>query len=604
MMRGKWNLFRVAAWLALGTASLSAANFAPPAEGPLAFRRDQIPLDSDSMTSLSHTLVTLIQTLDLSTAANRRTAAQMLALATALDPGNGRARNLIGELQKNHLKGKSEAGEDQIASGKKRVWEMLEWLETPEAGKQANSLAACLSDVIAVSDSRNPKTEALRAAGERGAWQGWIPQLSAYEPPVAVKVERPAKVMPASVPFLLGKAQVSTIIWKAGSNLDPAKWIERVTPLQMVAQVADSRQEGEIDRADEAENGINHGEKRQPYGFTLVIAPQLGGSAFRGVSATVTKLLKTRHPVLPAGFVKIEIPELTSTSMPPKRQSISAAAAVLASAAITGTEPEGCILGVIDEAGNYKLPSGFWGQLQALGSGNGGRLILPAAAAEYLPSMLALERPQIFLNYEILLASNFQELLERSAKTPDKSIEKSIASFREIQEKGRNQTLGQYVANPFVRKRLVEVVIDNPNHLSAKMLAIQGAGNRPVYVSRAVLAAELSRAIQPMEWLIAKRDPALEPSELIKLGDTSEVCRTQVDSLARYTTKEDRPLFDQVQNLVIGLRTLDRAARSRGDSYEVHSAVISAYSALMISHEEVAAELANLTGDSASSPDP
>ena len=126
-MKGKWYLFRVAAWLALGTASLSAANFAPPAEGPVAFRRDQIPLDADSMTSLSHTLVTLVQTLDVTTAANRRTAAQMLALATALDPGNGRARNLIGDLQKNRPSEKSEAGEDQIASGKKRVWEMLEW---------------------------------------------------------------------------------------------------------------------------------------------------------------------------------------------------------------------------------------------------------------------------------------------------------------------------------------------------------------------------------------------------------------------------------------------------------------------------------------------
>ena len=603
-MEGKRYLFRVAAWLALGTASLSAANFAPPAEGPVAFRRDQIPLDADSMTSLSHTLVTLVQTLDVTTAANRRTAAQMLALATALDPGNGRARNLIGDLQKNRPREKIEAGEEQIASGKNRVWEMLEWLETPEAGKQANSLAACLSDVMAVSDSQNPKTEALRAAGERGAWQGWIPQLTAYEPPVEVKVERPTKVVPEAVPFLLTKAQVSTVIWKAGPRGESAKWIEALAPLQMVAQMAGQTPDREITPEDEAESGIISGAKRHPSGFTLAIAPQLGGSAFRGVSAAITKLLTTQHPVLPAGFVTIDIPDLNNAGLPPKRQSISAAAAVLASAAITGVEPDGCILGVLDEAGNYKLPAEFWSQLQALGSGNGGRLILPAAAAEYLPSMLALERPQIFLNYEILLAANFKELLERSAKIPDKSMEKSLASFREIQEKGRNQTLGQYVANPYVRKRLVEVVIENPNHFSAKMLAIQGAGNRPVYVSRAVLAAELSRAIQPMDWLVARRDPDLDPGELLKLGETSEVCRAQVDSLARYTTKEDRPLFDRVQNMVVGLRTMDRAARSRGDSYEVHSAVISAYSNLMISHEEVAADLANIIGDSVPSPDP
>ena len=82
--------------------------------GPLAFRRDQIPLDADSLASLSQILVTLTQSLDTDSAANRRTAAQMLALSTALDPGNSKARDLITEFQQNRDRKNAEEDAEQI----------------------------------------------------------------------------------------------------------------------------------------------------------------------------------------------------------------------------------------------------------------------------------------------------------------------------------------------------------------------------------------------------------------------------------------------------------------------------------------------------------
>ena len=129
------------------------------------------------------------------------------------------------------------------------------------------------------------------------------------------------------------------------------------------------------------------------------------------MNAMLLALLKKQYPTLPANVrVSISSPGLMAAVEPPRRQSISAAAAVLAGAAVSGSEPDATILGVVDESGAYKLSTGFWSQLQALGSGDGGRLILPAAAAEYLPSMLALERPELFLEYEVLLAADFPEL--------------------------------------------------------------------------------------------------------------------------------------------------------------------------------------------------
>ena len=592
MLCGKFHLFRVVGLLAASVTTLVAGNFIPPAEGPLAFRRDQIPLDADSLASLSQILVTLTQSLDTDSAANRRTAAQMLALSTALDPGNSKARDLITEFQQNRDRKNAEEDAEQIKNSQQRVWKTLEWLETPEAGNQGKALAACLSDVIAISDPQHPRAAALRAAGERGAWQGWVPQLAAYEPQAEVVVtpEYPKKKQSVKATFLLNRAQVYTVIWKTDGRGDSKNWIQASAPLQMVAKMSENK------RSEDQEFHSNE--------FHITIAPQFQEDTFRTLNATLVKLLKTQTPALPEGLVTIHIPDLEDSELPPKRQSISAAAAVLASAAVSGCEPDATILGVVDEKGNFELSRGFWSQLQALGPGNGRRLILPAAAAEYLPSVLALERPQLFFDYEVLLASNFQDLLKLSAKIPDQSLEKSITSFREIREKVGTQAIGQYVANPHVRKRLVDIAIENPNHLSAKILAIQGAGNRPTYISRIVLASELRRAIKPMEWLVKQDDPDFEHAELQKLGATSELCRSQVDHLSRYTAKEDRELLGRVQDMITGLRTLDRASRTRGDFYDTRSSVVSSYSALMTSYRIIEEELANLTGDAEQVPAP
>jgi hypothetical protein len=257
---------------------------------------------------------------------------------------------------------------------------------------------------------------------------------------------------------------------------------------------------------------------------------------------------------------------------------------------------------VVDDTGAFKLPTGFWSQLQALGSGNGRRLILPAAAAEFLPSMLALERPQLFLDHEILLASNFQELIALSAKSPDEPLAKSMASFREIREKAGTQPVGQYVANSFVRRRLVDIGQTTPYHFSAKMLAIQGAGNRPTYVTRAVLAAELISAIEPMERMMKQKAPNLNPTELDRLSSTYDLCRGQVDRLIRYASKDDRPLLDRVQDMVTGIRTMDRAARMRTDSYDLQSSIILAYTKLTEAYQNAVGELTNATGETVSPP--
>lgn len=581
-----WGKFHGLGLLLLAGASLAAGDFVPPAEGPVAFRRDRIPLDAETMGGLSRQLVTLAEGLDRATAADRRGAAQMLALAAALDPGNARAREMMVDFQKESRPPAVDPG--LLAASRAGVWECLGWLETKEAGEQGQALAACLADVAAISDPQHPRAGALRSAGERGAWKGWIPGPAAYEtkPPVAT-VEPPAEeAAPAKSGILLAKAGVLTPLWKRSARTAAGLWTLATAPLEMSA------------RTISAEDG-------EPQPFSLVVGNQSNNSVLAPLVPPLLKLLEKEHGSLPAGGrVTIFSPALGESLLSRKVQSISGAAAVLASSAITGREPEATIIGLIDESGAFKLPGGFWNQLRSLGPGNGGRLVLPAdAATGYLPSLLALERPQVFFEYEVVLASNFKELLELSAKTPDGTFAKVSAQFREIRERGATQPLGQYVANPFIRRRLAEIVQEAPYHASARMLAVQGAGNRPIFVSRPVLASELRRAIEPMEWLAIRPAGTIEDSDIAQIGATYETCHSQVDRLLRYAEKSDRAWLERVQDLVTTIRVLDRAAKGRGDSYEVMDEVATAHTAFLRAYVAVAGDLAREAGEAATDPD-
>ena len=541
------------------------------------------------MASLSRQLMTLARGLEANSAAQRRTAAQMLALATALDPGNAQAREVISEFENETHRPTPDP--ELVAKFKARIWQLLGWLDSLEAGSQGQALAACLADVMIVADPKHPQAQGTRSGGERGAWAGWVPVLAAYEPQVVAKVDPPENIEPdptaAGIPATrLPSARLITPLWKQSAPPSAVKWVLAPAPLEMSA--------GPV----VVEDGI---QKR----FSLTIGQTAEGEGMSPMVPSILKLLRNHYGELPQGLrVTIGSEEFVASLHSRKRHFPSAAAAVLASAAISGIEPTGMIIGVVDPTGGYQLPPGFWNYLQSLGPSSGGRVVLPAAAAGFLPSMLALERPQIFFDHEILVATNFKELLEMSAKSPTGTLAKVSAQFREIREKAGTQPLGPYVANPFIRRRLAEIVQEAPWHCSARMLSIQGSGSRPTFIPRGVLAAELRRAIEPMDWMLKRTDPIFTDTEIAKIGTTFEICRDQVADLLRHTEKNDRELVERVEDMVAMIRLLDRAAKTRGETYEVQSAMIRAQAELSRKYAEITAELARESGEVVGFPAP
>lgn len=610
----------LAALLADGGISSLCGQFVPPAEGPVAFRRDRIPLDADAMSGLAKQLEILARGLSAETPEDRRGAAQMLALAMSLDPGNERARQLLAAYQEgDHT---ADAANDQLERGRARIWQNIAWLETAEAGPEAQALAACLKDVIVISDPKHPKATAIRQTGEKGKWAGWVAPADAFKPknpdsdladnmipsnPLDPS-EAPDKPDPGTdaapaISIKLTEAKVTTLMWQKSGVGESTRWNLAPLPLAMSATMARPNPSVPVDTADGSDDEPdgtqgNGGHDPSNDRFAVRVGGPSASGAFDRTNRMLESLLKNQHGTLPrGGRIAIHSPDFEKSWESKKKQSITAAAAVLADSAITGMEPDAIILGQVDETGTYKLPSGFWDQLQSLGKGSGKRLILPADAAPLLPSILALEKPEFFMEYEVLLAADFKQLTEFAAKNPQGPLASPIAKFREIRDKAGSMDVRQYIANSYVRQRLAAVLQEAPYHISAKMLLIQAAGNRPTLVARSVLAAELRRAIAPVHWLFSTQEHQYTSSDLEKVSSTYESSRSKVDALLRYTEKNDRLLVENTQEMVIAIRSIDRAARARGEDYIVRTGVSSALKNFKKLYAKVVTELAVEAGE-------
>ncbi len=207
-----------------------------------------------------------------------------------------------------------------------------------------------------------------------------------------------------------------------------------------------------------------------------------------------------------------------------------------------------------------------------------------------------MEKPEFFFDYEVLLAADFEQLLAFTAKKPEGTLASAAAKFREIRDRKGKLGLRLYIDNGFVKQRLAAVQQDLPAHVSAKMLLIQASGNRPAWVSRKVLAAELRRALESVPAIKTPQQLAIGSEHLANVGETYEECRTMVNALERYAAKGDRDLLDEARAVTIAIRSLDKATRSKND-YDDSTAVQAARAELKRQYAALDRKLASEAGD-------
>ncbi|MES2995761.1 MAG: hypothetical protein V4733_03025 [Verrucomicrobiota bacterium] len=521
-----------------------AATFARPAEGPVPFRRDRLPVEPAMMKEISAQLEQIAHGIPLDQPGQRRGRAQILALALALNPISTVAAQHLDALSRGEIPpATADAGLEKL---RETIWQTISWIRSA-GGTDADALALCLTDALVISDPDSLRYSAARSR-ESSAWSGWIPPLAAYQPAPPQQVpdaplpsDQAAETPP---PIILNSATISVPLWRRTVQNRGVVWQVEITTLEMKAS------QNPADR------------------FQLSIGSGDIARRFSQLSAQLTGMLATIHEKLPTGrSIAISSPLLVNSDDDARAQPIDAAALVLANSAITGIKPTGTVIGRIAEKGKLALPPNPWPQLRAIEAKGGGRLVMPQESADLLSSFLALENPGFFLKNEVLLATDAASLLVLSSSQPPQQIAAVLGEFKEIVAHSTRENIRAYIANRFVRQRLEAIVNQAPWHFSARMLLAQASGKRPATIHRQALATELLATLAPLRWI--NRDEWYPDRKTQQKLDTSEdTSQELIEKLERYADRNDHDLLESVRNVLSEVRSLAKEIRGIDEEFD------------------------------------
>ncbi len=565
------NFLRSLAFLAFA-AGAHAAPFVAPTEGNPPFRRDLLPIDTDSMVTLSNDLAVLSHGIPLKTAAERRAAAQSLALALALDPANSEARDKISEL----AKGKNLRPEksERLTQAKTRLWQVHAWLDSPEAGADGKLLGEMMGDAASVLDPENSVATVLRSNPEKGQWDEWVAPLSAFKK-YAVAKNAPDNPPTAKLAIVLKAGSLTSVLYVYDKV--SRSWDLRPTSVEMKATTKRTRT------------------------FEVAVAGPPGEQQKIKflVSNPIRKALQKNHMGLPKnGLISITTNKGGTYSTIKNGSKITGPGFILANSAITGVEIEATVLASLNDENELVAPDFFWRQVKALKKGKGGRLVVPAGTEEYFTAMLTLEEPSFLLKYEVLVASSPKEFMELCAKVPSEKQAAAFARFQEIKAKAEDNLLGSYLSNSFVRQRLQEIVDAAPYHLSARLLAQQGGGKRPRTLSKKILASEIWCAVAPIKTLRKPNARMMGGASVKKTKKIYETMRAELNRLDSYTSMRDRDLLSEGKDAAIAVRKYSRAFDMRTDNFrEKFARITSAHKEMIDTNDDLLEKLSELSGD-------
>lgn len=530
----------------------SAAFIAPTDQAP--FRRDQLPITTETMKQLADDLTILCASLPMEQPDEQRHAAQFVAVCLAIDPGNKFAESLLEKYQLGELP--HGPGSAILNDTKARVWSTQSWLASDEAGKDGIALGLCLGDALAKLDPQHPSAASFRK--ERGNWNNWVAPIEEFtlkssEENLPHEEEKPAEEVPPQeetprdldASFKLKEAVLSSPLWTYvdGEN--------RVYSFGIVPVKLKTWQDQDYDRF--------------RYNLDNIDADRIRPTLRSINSATVPRLEQTYGNLPKGGVVNLTLPDKAIYSIRFSGESLGAVAGVLAASSLNGEAPTGIVVGVIDGEGKLKMPANAWEIIRLLSAAPRSRIVLPADCAELLSALMLMDDLAFFMKHDVFLASNYEELIAFSKEKPDAKISEALALFAAIREKSTS-SIGPFVTYPTVRSRLETIAKDMPQYASASYLLLHASGKRPSQLSSKTLAHQVRAAIAPLQQIVEYYEDEEDykaTSTVIQAAHDSS--RAALDPIDRFVASTDRPLYTEALALSNTARTLARAVKKIAD---------------------------------------
>lgn len=537
--------------------------YLPPVEGVQLFRRDVLPLDSNRQILLAKDLLALAARPDaLEDASQRRATAQLLALASNLDPSSATPSN----LNRTFAAGEEDdiVASSDMGSALDNLSTVLVYLLGDDATREQKIIAELMLDPLAVVAPDLNIVSARQSGGESPRWHRVIAPMEKFEeqpevdlpPPVEPEMANPgeeateeetAKDELLQVADFQGEIIVPAILGERISNKEYLVH-ERLQPLTLIARL--QKEQGKVDF---------------PVGRDSKTLPP--------VRALVKENLERRYSPetikrIQANFRLGKVDYLDRNGL-----TLALPMIILAEGFLSERQPLGnlVVLGALDSEGQIKAPKSPWQFLDLLLSNpseSPRRILISHELGPQMEALLTRQQEDFFFDNDVFQVKTLDDVFELAFEGAESEAARSaLEQFAEIRRVGASKTTSVFVANPHVLARLGEARRTDPRMLSASLLEMRGSSNQPLNHSTEVLASLLQSALLPMSKLPYANSRHLEASKLEQIHSD---CREALDPIARNVSLGDRKLYDQGLDLANRIRTLARA-KERYDKEEFPS---------------------------------
>lgn len=596
----------------LSSMPLMAVTYHEPGSQEILIRTDKLPIDPDTMRWLSKQLTVIAERENSGTAEQLRANAQLIALAKRLDNGNKGADALNKQL----LEGEkfNPKSSDDVAKATSRVWSLTKFLSSKSAGEEANALAAYIMDAMSVVDPKHPALADYQPSAER--WANTVANLDKFkEEPKIASSNQPEIASNNSRVTDVPSDGLNDKQWPSNEqdekdkeepkNDDKVAWHELKTkftvPLQEQAKVGDR----DIQRAAisqvQVEIKPNHSDSEKRLEITS--NRYNDNNSLKRLEHPVRQTLDNVWKRTPNAKVEIRLVNDLSYK---NQDYLQSNLILFLDTSLSNKEYNPNILALtkIEESGKFVRNDDFWTTMMMVaGDSNAQRRILaPKDAEDDLRQLIALEKAEFFARNEVILVDSLEESRHYTSSTTDEKIKEATALFAEFQSVAESRSLGALSANKHVRERMEKILALMPNHLSAKMILLQGSGNRPLKLESKFLAYEMDGIIAPVASYIRRVGTWSESSHYTSndLEGIYTKMEKRLEEIRNYVDSKDNNLYTGATDMVSNLKSISRASGRQKDFDEKRGyyerAARNSYENLKGGFVILDSEIAKLTG--------
>lgn len=165
--------------------------------------------------------------------------------------------------------------------------------------------------------------------------------------------------------------------------------------------------------------------------------------------------------------------------------SAAVACALMMDALLTGTEidPKFAVTGDLNADGAVQPVGGVPDKIRGAAKRDCTHVAVPQQVEIDLGDLLLTEGPKPLWDIQIFAIKTLEEAQALASTARPEKLQKALDGFAEIQRVLQQRKDPALLANPKVLERLRAVVESAPNHLSAKLLLLQGTGKAPKTLS-------------------------------------------------------------------------------------------------------------------------